>query len=223
MSSIQKPTITFLKNLSKNNDRPWFQKNKESYDIAHQNAKDFLASVVIAFDKIDKIEKHKLFRIYRDVRFSKDKTPYNPSFRMSFTREKPYLRGGYYLMIGPKEGYIAAGFFNPAPKDLKLIRDNIALDAKPLRKIISSKRFKDTFGHFQGEQVKSAPKGFDKNHPHIDLLRYKQLYVSKSYPMKDVLDKNFIKSIMKDYKNIRPFFDYMSDILGHDLNGVPLY
>lgn len=223
MSTIQKPTITFLKNLSKNNDRPWFQDNKDKYDIANQNAKEFLSSVVEAFDKIDKIEKHKLFRIYRDVRFSKDKTPYNPSFRMSFTREKPYLRGGYYLMIGPKEGYIAAGFFNPAPKDLKLIRDNIALDSKPLRKIISAKKFKDTFGGFQGEQVKSSPKGFDKNHPDIDLIKFKQFYVNKSYPMKDMMDKNFIKTIMKDYKVIRPYFDYMSDILGHDLNGVPLY
>jgi len=223
MSTIQKSTTAYLKKLSKNNDRPWFQKNKDAYDVANQNAKDFMAAVLTELNKIDSIEKHKLFRIYRDVRFSKDKTPYNPSFRMSFTREKPYLRGGYYLMIGPTEGYIAAGFFKPEPKDLKLIRGNIDLDAKPLRKIMKAKKFKDTFGGFEGEQVKSAPKGYDKDHPDIDLLKYKSFYVNKKYPMKDVLDKNFIKQIIKDYKVIRPYFDYMSDILGHDLNGVPLY
>ena len=223
MAVIQKSTVAYLKKLNDNNNRDWFKANKDAYDVAHQNAKDFLADMVTALGTIDSIEKHKLFRIYRDVRFSKDKTPYNPSFRMSFTREKPYLRGGYYLMIGPTEGYIAAGFFKPEPKDLKLIRGNIDLDAKPLRKIMKAKKFQDTFGGFEGEQVKSAPKGYDKTHPDIDLLKYKSFYVNKKYPKKEMLDKGFIKQVIKDYKVIRPYFDYMSEILGHNLNGEPLY
>jgi len=223
MSTIQKSTLIFLKNLEKNNNRPWFQENKDKYDIAHTNAKEFMMALVDGLNKTDKIEKHKMFRIYRDVRFSKDKTPYNPAFRISLGREKPYLRGGYYLSIGPKEGYVAGGFFNPNPKDLKLIRDNIALDDKPFRKIFKGKKFVDTFGSVYGESVKSAPKGFDKEHPAIDLLRMKQHLVSKRYSIKEVTDLGFVKQVVKDFKVMRPWFDFMSEVLGHNLNGEPLY
>lgn len=223
MSAIQKSTITFLKNLEKNNNRPWFQENKPKYVVAHENAKAFMQTVVDELNKTDKIEKQKMFRIYRDVRFSKDKTPYNPAFRMSFGREKPYLRGGYYLSVGPKEGYVAGGFFNPNPHDLKLIRDNIALDAKPFRKLFKAKKFVATFGGVYGESVKTAPKGFDKEHPDIDLLKHKQFLVHKRYPLKDVTTGSFAKQVVKDYKVMRPWFDFMSEVLGHNLNGEPLY
>jgi len=221
--SIHKKTHKFLKDLTKNNNRQWFQEHKDQYDIVHQNAKDFMNALNDEMNKIDRIEKSKLFRIYRDVRFSKDKTPYNPAFRMSYTREKPYLRGGYYLGIGPTETFLGAGFWNPSPADLRLIRYNIAQDAKPLRKIMKAKKFVDTFGEMHGDQVKSAPKGYAKDHHNIDLLRYKQLVVSKHYSVKDTMDNSFIKQVAKDFKVVRPFFDYMSDILGHDLNGEPLY
>jgi uncharacterized protein (TIGR02453 family) len=223
MATIQKSTLTFLKKLEKNNNRPWFQENKAAYDVAHANAKEFMAALLAEMNKADKIEKSKMFRIYRDVRFSKDKTPYNPAFRISLGREKPYLRGGYYLSIGPKEGYVAGGFFNPNPHDLKLIRENIAIDAKPFRKIFKAKKFVDTFGSIYGDGVKSAPKGFDKAHPDIDLIKLKQHLVSKRYTIKEVTDPKFVKTVVKDYKVMRPWFDFMGEVLGHNLNGEPLY
>jgi len=147
MATIDKSTIKFLKDIQKNNNREWFHAHKESYTEANENMKAFLAAVETALNKFDVIEKKKLFRIYRDVRFSKDKTPYNSVFRMSLGREGAFRRGGYYIQIGPgKETKIGGGFYNPEPKDLKLIRSHIAHDDKPLRKILKSKTFKTHFG-----------------------------------------------------------------------------
>lgn len=223
MATIAKDTISFLSKIEKNNNRPWFDKNKEIYKVALENVKDFQQALVTEMNKTDEIENHKIFRIYRDVRFSKDKTPYNSQFKLSMSRKKPFLRGGYFLAIGPKETFVAAGFWNPNPHDLKLIRGNIAVDDKPMRKIISAKKFKDTFETMDGEAVKTAPKGFSKDHNAIDLLRHKQFIVSKKYKTAQVTDAKFVKEVIKDYKAIRPFFNYMSEILTHNLNGEPLY
>jgi len=223
VSVIAKSTIDFCKKLEKNNNREWFKAHDPIYRAALENVKAFQKKLSSEMDKIDEIDKQKMYRIYRDVRFSKDKTPYNPDFRLSFSREGAHRRGGYYLRIAPKETYVACGFWGPEPKDLKLIRDHIALDDKPLRKILKSKKFKEHFGSLQGDQVKSAPKGFSKDHPAIDLLRFKQMYVSRKIDNKVVFTDAFVKEIIKSYKAIRPYFDYMSEILTHDLNGVPLY
>ena len=223
MAVIQKSTLDFCKKLAKNNTREWFHDNKPTYKEAQENVKSFQAELLAELQKIDAIDKHKMYRIYRDVRFSKDKTPYNPDFRLSFNREGAHRRGGYYLRIAPNNSFIACGFWGPEPKDLKLIRSHIAQDAKPLRKILNAKKFKDTFGTLQGDQVKSAPKGFSKDHPDIDLLRFKQLYVHREISNEVVMSEDFIKEIIKTYKAIHPFFDYMTEILTHDLNGVPMY
>ncbi len=220
---IEKSSLTFLKKLRNNNNREWFAENKPAYQTAHENAKAFLEKVEQELNKIDAIEKKKLFRIYRDVRFSKDKTPYNSVFRMSLAREGVFRRGGYYLQIGPGQTMIGGGFYKPEPKDLKLIRSQIASDPKPLRKIIASKTFMNNFGILQGEQVKSAPKGYSKDHPDIDLLRYKSMYVFKEFKDTEVTSGIFIKEVVKTYKAIQPFFSYMTEILTHDLDGVPLY
>jgi len=220
---ISKSSFTFLSNLKKNNDREWFQKNKAKYENAQQEAKGLLEKVETELNKFDSIEKKKLFRIYRDVRFSKDKTPYNTVFRMSLGREGAFRRGGYYLQIGPGSTMIGGGFYKPEPKDLKLIRSHLSADPKALRKVIDSKKFKDTFGELRGEQVKTAPKGYAKDHPAIDLLKYKSFYVFREFSNKEATDNNFIKEITKTYKAIQPYFEYMSEILTHDLDGVPLY
>jgi uncharacterized protein (TIGR02453 family) len=223
MTLINKSTFKFCRALAKNNNREWFHANKPTYQEALANVKEFQASLLEELQKIDAIEKHKMFRIYRDVRFSKDKTPYNPDFRLSFSREGVHRRGGYYLRLAPGNSFVACGFWGPEPKDLKLIRSHIAQDAKPLRKILASKKFKETFGQLEGNQVKSAPQGYKKDDPNIDLLKYKQLVVQKHLPDAVVHSKDLTKEIIKAYKNVHPFFNYMSEILTHDLNGVPLY
>ena len=220
---IQKKTLKFLKDIQKNNSREWFHANKDYYKTAHDNFKAFASELETELNKTDVIEKVKHFRIYRDVRFSKDKTPYNHHFSVSFSRAGVDRRGGYYLRISAEGNFIVGGFFNPEPKDMKLIRDQISADDKPLRKILKSKKFKDNFGMLHGEQVKSAPRGFSKEDPAIDLLRYKQLLAHKTITNKLVTSGEFKKEVVNTFKAMRPFFDYMTDILTHDLNGLPLY
>jgi len=125
-----------------------------------------------------------------------------------------------FISISPGNSLVAGGFWNPNPKDLKRIRQEIAADDSYLRKVIGGKKFKDYFGELAGHQVKSAPKGFKKDHPSIDLLRYKQFLVYRHFTDKEVCSPTFVKEASKTYKAMRPFFDYMSDVLTTDENGV---
>jgi len=220
---VEKASFKFLKDIRANNNRDWFGENKDRFKLANENMKAFLAAMNDEMNKFDEIEKTKLFRIYRDVRFSKDKTPYNSHFSMSMNRAGVHRRGGYYLRITPGDTVVVGGFFGPEPKDMKLIRSHIAQDDKPLRKVLKLKKIKDTFNGLEGDAVKTAPKGYSKDHPAIDLLRHKQLFLKRHFKDKEVTDKNFMKEVVKTFKNIQPFFDYMSEILTHDLDGVPLY
>ncbi len=223
MAIVEKSTFNYLKKIRANNNREWFHANKDQFTPANDNMKQFLANVEAELNKFDDIEKTKLFRIYRDVRFSKDKTPYTSHFSMSLGREGVHRRGGYYLKLTPGGSMVGGGFYNPEPKDLKLIRSQIASDDKPLRKILKSKSFISNFGELMGNQVKTAPRGYDKDHPSIDLLRFKSMFVFKSFSDKEAMDPNFMKEVIKTYKAIQPFFNYMTEILTHDLDGVPLY
>ena len=222
-ATISKSNFQFLKDIANNNNRDWFAANKDRYQAAHADSKAFIAELGNQMEKIDNIERVKLFRIYRDVRFSKNKTPYKNNWGIGLNRATALLRGGYYINIEPGNSFIAGGFWNPNSADLKRIRMELASDAKPLRKIINSAKFKKTFGQLSGDGVKSAPRGFDKEHPDIDLIRMKQFLVYKTVPNKMVLSKDFMKEITTTFKAMHPFFDYMSDVLTTDINGVPLY
>lgn len=220
---LHSDTLTFLSDLSQNNDREWFAKQRGRYDEIHKLLKKFAISLVQGLNEFDSIEKHKLFRIYRDVRFSHDKTPYNKHFSISFSRTKPHLRGGYYLRIEPNASLIACGFWNPNPQDLNLIRQNISTDPKRFKKIIKHPGIFKHYGDLIGDEVKTAPKGFSKEHPHIEYIRKKQFVFSKSYLDQQLMSSDFIEMALSDFKAIRPFFDYMSDMLSQDLNGISLY
>ena len=226
MTEITKNNLDFLKKLSKNNNRDWFQKNKDWYTESQKNMIAFSDKVLADLNKIDELEtetgKKALYRIYRDVRFSKDKSPYKVHWGMIYKRLGAERRGSYYIHIKPGEMMIGGGFYKPEPKDLKLIRAQIAQEPKRFRKILGSKKFKETFVELQGEQVKTAPKGYDKDHPAIDLLKFKSLYVFKNFTDKEALAKDFHKEVNKCFKTIRPYFDYMTEILTHDLNGESL-
>jgi uncharacterized protein (TIGR02453 family) len=222
-SSISPSTMTFLSDLRDNNNRPWFDANKERYEVVKEESKKLLIGIEAEMNKVDKIESTKLFRIYRDVRFSKDKTPYNYHLSMSLSRQKPYFRGGYYLRIMPENTVLACGFWNPNSSDLSLIREHIASDDATFRKAVKSTSIKNILGEMEGDAVKTTPKGYNKDHSAIDLLRYKQFLFSKSFSDKEVISANFLDDIIEGFKAVRPFFDYMSDILSHNLNGEPLY
>ena len=219
MAHINQSTLDFLKKLAKNNNRPWFQENKDQYTAALENMKVFLNGVKEGMDKIDHLESMKLMRIYRDVRFSKDKSPYKRNFGTGFKRATAALRGGYYLHIEPGASFAGGGFWGPDSKDLKRIRKEFEMDDAPIRKIINAKKFKDYFGTLEGEGVKTAPKGFDKDHPAIDLIKKKQFIVKRPFTDEEVLDPQFARKVVDTFKAMRPYFDYMSDVLTTNLNG----
>ena len=220
MKAITKETFDFLKALEKNNNRDWFNNNKKHFKSIESDIKGFYNKIFEALKTHDDVDKLKLFRIYRDVRFSKDKSPYKTHFGGSFHRQKPALRGGYYVHIAPNnESFIATGFWEPNKEDLFRIRKEFELDASEFRKIIHSKSFKNVWGELVGDELKSAPRDFDKEHPDIDLIRKKQYIFIKKYNDKEVLSDTFMNDVNKSFKAVRPYFDYMSEVLTTNLNG----
>ncbi|WP_435414999.1 DUF2461 domain-containing protein [Polaribacter aestuariivivens] len=218
---IEKSTFQYLENLKKNNDRDWFADHKETYLKAQQNAKDVFAEILLNLQKHDEIEKSKMMRIYRDVRFSKDKTPYKPHFANSYSRLGKELRGGYFLRIRPGESFLAGGFWEPNKEDLFRIRKEIELDASEIKDILEEKNYKKYFGgKFESfSELKTAPRGFDKEHPDVDLLRKKGFIATRNFTDKEVLSPNFVQEVDKSYRALRPFFNLFSDILTTNLNG----
>ena len=219
---ITKELFLFLKDLEKNNNRPWFEENKTRFKALESSYKAFFSAVMHNLKLHDDIEKMKMFRIYRDVRFSKDKTPYKSHIAGSFTRAGAKLRGGYYIHIKPGGSFIATGFWEPNKDDLLRIRKELELDADDFRKVINAKKFKDIWGELVGDEVKTAPKGFDKEHPNIDLIKKKQFIFVRNFSDKEVLSNDFAKMIDDSFKAIHPYFDLMSDILTTNLNGESL-
>jgi uncharacterized protein (TIGR02453 family) len=221
--TVPKEIFTFFKKLEKNNNREWFTVHKPEFKNLEVEVKAFYTKVFENLQKHDDVDKIKIFRIYRDVRFSKDKTPYKTHFGGSFGRAKPRLRGGYYVHISPNnESFIATGFWEPHKDDLLRIRKELELDANELRNIIDNKKFKGIWGGLVGNEVKTAPKGFNKEHKDIHLIRKKQFIFTKKFTDKEVTSPDFLKDIDNAFKTIRPYFDYMSDVLTTDLNGVSL-
>ena len=222
--AITPENLSFLKELANNNNRDWFTTNKIEYQKQHENVISFADELLGKLNQHDTIEtingKKSLYRIYRDVRFSTDKSPYKTHWAGGFSRATKKLRGGYYFQLAPNNNsFIAAGFWAPNKEDLQRIREEIAADADELRAILKDKNFIATFGELQGEQLKSAPKGFDKDHLNIDLLRFKQFIVTKNFTDKEVVSPDFTDKVNDTFKNIRPFFNFMSEVLTTDSNG----
>ena len=219
-----KQVFSFLKALEANNNRDWFNAHKDEFKQAEGQFKQLVQEVQNGLTGIDNIltESTKTFRIYRDVRFSENKTPYHVHRSASFKRATAELRGGYYLRIQRGQSVVVGGFFGPESADMLHIRKQIQQDPTPLREILASDDVANYFGGLQGEQVKSAPRGFNKEDPAIDLLRYKQLILRKPFTDAEVKASDFSQQAVAAYARMRPFFDYMSEILTTDLNGEAL-
>jgi uncharacterized protein (TIGR02453 family) len=219
-AKIPQKAFTFLQKLSKNNDRDWFNEHKPEFKSIESEVKEFYNELLLKVKEYDNIERLKMFRIYRDVRFSKNKDPYKTHFGGNYIRVKPNLRGSYYLHIGPSESFLGVGFWAPEKEDLLRIRKELELDAKELREILDNKNLKKIWGDLEGEELKTAPKGFKKDHQNIDLIRKKQFVFTKRFTDEQVMSPNFINEVNTAFKAIRPYFDYMTEVLTTDLNGI---
>ena len=214
--------FSFFKKLEKNNNREWFEQHKPEFKALETTVKQFGEALKDQLNQHDSIDRFKLFRVYRDVRFSKDKTPYKIHFGLTWHRTKPEYRGGYYLHLKPNDIFLACGFWDPNPADLKRIRQEIDMDADEYRDIINEPNFKRIWGDLQGDAVKTAPKGYAKDHPNIDLLRHKQHIFMVRYTEEDVAAADFLDRLDTALQAVRPFVDYMSAVLTTNADGEPL-
>ena len=225
-ATIQKDSLGFLTALSKNNDRDWFNNHKDRYIEARDNIIAFADALLGEMNKHDHIEtasgKKSVYRIYKDVRFAKDKIPYNTHWSASFKGATNKLRGGYYFRIEPGNSGLVAGFWGPGPDDMKRIREDIDTNYPAWRDLLGDKTLVETFGSLYGEQLGSAPRGYAKDHPAIDLLRYKQFMLRYLFSDEEVLSPDFLYKMNDMFKKIRPFLNFMSEVLTTDANGVDL-
>ena len=223
MKTIQKESLQFLKNLSQNNNREWFTENKIAYTQAQENIAVFVDDLILKMNQHDEIEntsgKKSLFRIYNDVRFKKDKTPYKSSFAFGLKRATASKRGGYYVHLEPNNCMLAFGFFAPNPQDLLRIRKDIEANYEDWNALLNHPNLKHNFEPLHGDAVKTAPKGFDKDHPAIDLLRFKQFIFKHDFSDADVMHPDFADNVNKLFVAARPWLDYMSEVLTTNLNG----
>lgn len=224
--NIQKDSFDFLKDLSNNNNREWFNQHKDRYTVAHNNIIAFADALLVEMNRHDHIEtasgKKSVFRIYKDVRFSKDKTPYNTHWSGSFKRATNRLRGGYYFRIQPGNSVAAGGFFGPEPDDMKRIRQDMDVNYPDWQKILADKSLIETFGQMKGEKLGSAPRGYAKDHPAIDLLRHKQFIFRHPFTDEEVCSPDFLYQVNEVFRNLRPFLNHMSEVLTTDANGISI-
>lgn len=223
MPQLQQKHLNFLTDIRLNNNREWFAENKPRFKEIHAEVKSFFQEVYDTMMETDKIERFHMHRIYRDLRFTKDKTPYKTHFSLHLARMKPLLRGGYYMRIKPGESMVAGGFWKPDREDLLRIRNEWAFDDTEIREILNSKDFKMYFGELEGNELKTGPRGFELDNPAIDLLKKKQYLARREFTDEEVLSENFYDEAIKTFMALRPWFDYMSEILTTDENGVSLY
>jgi uncharacterized protein (TIGR02453 family) len=212
--------FTFLKKLSRNNNREWFEKNKPGYIEIKEQFELFVETLLHEMIKFDEslagLNPKKLtFRIYRDVRFSKDKTPYKTHVSAGFSSEgKGIAVPGYYLQIEPGNSFLAAGLWMPIPENLTRIRQEIDYNGDLLAKITNEKKYKKNFnGFWDGDKLKTMPKGYPKDHPHIDWLKLKSFIVEHHFEDSEVTDKKFLKNLLDVAKSAKPMNDFLKQAL----------
>jgi len=213
------PTLTFLADISKNNNKPWFEQHRPAYEAAREAFERFTDALIdefrIADDLRDLTAKDCISRIYRDIRFSKDKSPYkNHMWATIAPGGKKATRMGYHFAIQPQgRSMIASGMWEPTAEQLANFRQAIDHNAAKFRQIVAEKTFTDYFNRIEGEKLKTAPQGYDRNHPDIDLLQYKQVLVVHYFTDQQVLANDFLDQVEAGCRAMRPFVDYLNTIL----------
>lgn len=218
---ITPSTLSFLEGVSRNNDRDWFQKHKHEYEAARENALSFTAEVIKGLAKSDPLvpadlsPRDCLMRIYRDVRFSKDKSPYKTNFGIALSANGKNFKGpGYYIHIQPGKSFIAAGAWDPAPDELKAIRQEIDYNSGDWNEIITNPDFIAAFGSPDMENaLRTAPKGYPSDHPAIQWLKLKSFTVSKKIDDKDLCGPKSAAIVTGLFEKLYPFIVFLRNAI----------
>lgn len=219
---IAKDSLAFLKDLKKNNHREWFLEQKKRYEAYkkdyHALVQQFIDELKKQDESLSRLEvKDCTFRINRDIRFSKDKSPYKTNMALWFSPgNKNWNQGGYYVHIEPGASFIAGGFYQPEADDLRKIRSEIAFFHEELEAILNAPDFKKTFGTLNSEgALKTAPKGYEKDHPAIELLKNKSFTASCPLTDKELESKDFVKEVSKKLMLLKPLNEFLNRAVGN--------
>ncbi|MVN21138.1 DUF2461 domain-containing protein [Mucilaginibacter arboris] len=217
---IKAETFDFLKSLAENNNRDWFTANKAVYEDARENVLDFTKQLIRQLAKTDPQvnadtdPKKCVMRIYRDIRFSKDKTPYKSNFGINIKTGSGNTELGYYLHIQPDKSFVGGGYWMPTPEHLKAIRQEIDYNGAALNAIISDASFIDDFSAFdQQEQLKNNPKGYEADHPYLNLLKLKSFAAIHHLNNEELMDKMAIQNVVKYLAKIQPLNHFLIQAL----------
>jgi uncharacterized protein (TIGR02453 family) len=214
-------TLEFLTELAINNNRDWFQANRKKYDDAKADMEQLvgvLIKEISTFQDLGNLQvKDCLFRINRDVRFSKNKDPYKNNMGAGIgPGGKSAGKIDYYLHIQPDgQSFLGAGMWSPTTEQLARYRQEVDYNAHELKEIINDKTFREHFPEMHGDVLKTMPKGYPKDHPEIELLKRKELFFVHRYSDKEVTSKDFVTHIIKGVRLLKPYCDYMNYILNH--------
>ncbi|NML59291.1 DUF2461 domain-containing protein [Chryseobacterium cheonjiense] len=214
--AVSPKVFDFLRQLAENNNREWFTENKILYTESQENIVAFLEDLIAEMSEFDselgKIDaKKSLFRIYRDTRFSKDKTPYKTNIGASLGMGKGSQKGGYYLHLEPGKSFIAGGIYMPESSVLKTLRKEISLYGQEFLNILNDKEFKKYFPELdQDDQLKKVPQGFEKEDPMAEYLKLKSFIVVHNLSDKEISDKNASKNLAKIFKAMKPLNDFLN-------------
>ena len=212
-------TLVFLRELRVNNNRSWFEANRRRYEPARAHFEGFVAELIAGFGDVEDLGsvtvKECVYRINRDIRFSPDKSPYKSTMSAVIGREGRKSTGrSYYVQIAPDgESLLAGGLYQPSTQELDRMRRSIADDSTAFRKIVNKRDFKQFFGELDGERLKTAPQGYRKDHPDIDLLRLKQFLAEHSFSNEEVLADDLAAQIIAMCEAMKPFLTYIQTAL----------
>jgi len=209
--------LNFLSKLKMNNNREWFQENKQWYEASKKEVENYVLDIIATISAIDPAiqtppMKDCMFRIFRDVRFGADKSPYKTNFGAFIARggRKSGLPG-YYFHFEPGESMLAGGVYQPQPETLKLLRNEVYYHSPELKEIMGKPSFRKYFGHLGDfDKMKKAPKDFPADFPDIDLLKYRSYIVSQTIPDKIVTSDNYQKQILEMVKELQPFMAFLN-------------
>ena len=212
---ISTTTFSFLKDLSKNNTREWMLAHKAQYEAARKEFEELVAALILETTKFDKSIAHLtpkdcIFRLNRDIRFSKEKTPYKTHFGAYIcSKGRKSSHPGYYLHLEPGKCFAGGGNYMPMPDELQKIRQEIDYNPNEWKAIINKASFKKIFGEVQGDRLKTAPKGYDKDHPMLKHIQLKQFYVMSSVSDSVLKSDDAPKTIAKIFKEQVPLNQFL--------------